>query len=212
MMNFHREKRRILFVEDDEDNWEIVALNLAECVVVCARDFNEGVRLARIGYFDLYLLDNWLPDGSGAELCRLIREFDPYTPIVFYSAAGYARDIREALRAGAQEYLVKPVSPGDLKDAVAQLIFIAGGRDFEARLAELAAVREELAIRQMENAERVEMAKEKRRRSEEKALRLKAEMTFLAAGGTRGEFARRWPSVFIEEVRGARASDAASGD
>jgi len=33
-------------------------------------------------------------------------------------------------------------------------------------------------------------------------MRLKAEKAFLEAGGTRGEFARRWPSVFTEEMRG----------
>jgi DNA-binding NarL/FixJ family response regulator len=41
---------------------------------------------------------------------------------LFYSAAGYKRDIEEGLSAGAQGYLVKPVSFGDLKQAVAQLI------------------------------------------------------------------------------------------
>jgi two-component system, NarL family, response regulator DevR len=66
-------------------------------------------------------LDNWLPDGTGVELCRLIREFDPHNPILFYSAAGYARDIEDALSAGAQAYLVKPVSLDELKQAVAQL-------------------------------------------------------------------------------------------
>jgi hypothetical protein len=47
--------------------------------------------------------------------------------------------------------------------------------------------------------------------AKEKALRLKAEMAFLAAGGARGDFAREWPSVFLEEVRGARTSAAWSG-
>jgi hypothetical protein len=83
---------------------------------------------------------------------------------------------------------------------------------FEARHAESAAIREDLAIRQAENAERVEKAKEKSLRAKEKALRVKAEMAFLAAGGARGDFAREWPSVFLGEVRGARTSAAGSGD
>jgi hypothetical protein len=53
----------------------------------------------------------------------------------------------------------------------------------------------------MENAELREKAQEKRLRAEEKALRLKAEMAFLAAGGARSDFARWWPSALIEEVR-----------
>ena len=53
----------------------------------------------------------------------------------------------------------------------------------------------------MENAERVEKAKEKRLRAKEKALRNMAQIAFLAAGGARGAFAREWLSVFLEEVR-----------
>jgi DNA-binding response OmpR family regulator len=176
-----------------------------------ARKMHKGLRFAYMGYFDLYILDNWLPDGDGVELCRLIRGFDPHTPIMFCSAAAYVRDIREATLAGAQEYLVKPVIPGELRQAVARLLSSTHETAFEARRAEIAAVRGELANRQTENAGRVEKAKEKRRRAEEKVLRLKAQMAFLAAGGTRGDFARRWPSVFTEEVRGQRKSDSASG-
>jgi hypothetical protein len=56
----------------------------------------------------------------------------------------------------------------------------------------------------MENDERIKEAQAIHLRSKKKALRLKAEMAFLKAGGTRGDFARRWPSVFIEEARGRR--------
>jgi len=212
MANIIRERKRILMVEDQEDAWEIVELKLSEYKLTFARDFDNGLRLARRGYFDLYILDNWLPDGSGIGLCRAIREFDPYTPILFYSAAAYERDIQEALRAGAQAYLVKPVRPDDLEHAVLGLTSPVSGRGSEAWRAEIAAIREELAIRYEEQGERVESAKEKRQRAEEKLMRLKAEKAFLDAGGTRGEFARRWPSVFTEEVRNKRTFDAASGN
>jgi len=211
MVRFNRAKKRILFVEDHEDAWDIVGFALAECKLTFARNFDGGLRLARQGYFDLYILDNWLPDGSGIGLCRAIREFDPYTPILFYSAAAYERDIQEALRSGASAYLVKPVKPDDLERMVAKLISPVDGRDFEAWHAEIAAVREELSIRYNEQAQRMKSAKDRHLRAEEKLMRLKAEKAFLDAGGTRGEFARRWPSVFIEEVRGQRESDSASG-
>jgi DNA-binding response OmpR family regulator len=145
-------------------------------------------------------------------LCRLIREFDPHTPILFYSACAYTRDLQAAFSAGAQEYLAKPVSFDDITRSVARLTSVAPETAFEARLAESAAIREELAIRQAENAERVERAKKKSLRAKEKALRLKAERAFLAAGGARGDFAREWPSVFLEEVRSARTSAAGNGD
>jgi DNA-binding response OmpR family regulator len=210
MANLDRERSRILLVEDQEDSSEIAAYNLEEYDLFYARDFDEGLRLAQHGYFDLYILDNWLPDRSGVELCRFIREFDPHTPILFYSAAAYARDIRDALRAGAQEYLVKPINFEELKRSVSDLLSAAREKAFEARRAAIAAIREELAIWRMENTEQVEKAKEKRLRSEKKALRTTAQTAFLTAGGARGDFAREWLAVFLEELRGVRAPDAVS--
>jgi DNA-binding response OmpR family regulator len=124
MPNIDREgtRARVLLVDDEEDARELAALTLAEYTLICARDFDEGLRIARRGYFDLYILDCWLPDKSGVELCCAIREFDPNTPILFYSAAAYAEDIQEGLLAGAQDYLTKPVIPDELRLAVARLI------------------------------------------------------------------------------------------
>ena len=211
MVNSNRERKRILLVEGQEDAWEIAAYNLGEHALFYARDFDEGLLAARRGYFDLYILDNWLPDGSGVGLCRAIREFDPHTPILFYSAAGYERDIEDALRAGAQDYLIKPVIPDELRQAVARLISVAPETAFEARQVEIAAIRNELAIRHTENIERIERAKKIYLYARAKAIRLKAEMAFLAAGGTRGAFAREWLPVFLEELCDADTSAAAIG-
>jgi DNA-binding response OmpR family regulator len=210
MGNFNRERKRILLVEEKAN--VLMALTLAEYSLTCARDFDEGLRAARRGYFDIYILDNWLPDWSGIELCRAIREFDPHTPILFCSAAACERDIENALRAGVQDYLVKPVIPDELMQAVSRLISAASETVFEARRAEVAAIREELAIRHMENAELREHAKENFLRAEEKMMRFKAQIAFLAAGAARGDFAREWPSVLLEEVRSARIPPAVSGN
>jgi DNA-binding response OmpR family regulator len=200
MMNSNRERKRILLVEDQEDAWDIAAYNLGEHALFYARDFDEGLRLARRGYFDLYILYSWAPDGSVMGLCRAIREFDPHTPILFCSVAANERDIEDALRAGAQDYLVKPVIPDELKQAVARLISIPTETAFEARRAESAAIREELAIRQTENIDRTEGAKKKYLYARVKAIRLRAEMAFLAAGGTRGVFEREWLPMFLDEL------------
>jgi len=211
MMNSNRERKRILLVEDEEDARELAALTLAEYTLICARGFDEGLFAARRGYFDLYILDNWLPSGSGVELCRLIREFDPHTPILFCSATAYVRDIREAIRAGARGYLVKPVIPDELRQAVARLISATPETVIEARRAESAAIREELATRHTENVELMGRAKNKYLNARLKAIRLRAEMVYLAAGGTRGAFAREWLSVFFEEVCGPDTPTAVSG-
>ena len=91
--------RRILYIEDHEDTRELVTLLLAQksYKVITGSTIESGVALAGAEKFDLYLLDSWLPDGSGLDLCRRIRQFDQTTPILFYSAAAYANDHDMAL-------------------------------------------------------------------------------------------------------------------
>lgn len=115
---------RVLYIEDHEDTRELVTLVLEQkCIeVVTGNSIKSGVALAGSQVFDLYLLDSWLPDGSGIELCRKIREFDQETPILFYSAAAYEMDRAEAIRSGAQAYLIKPSHPSELCSLVSSLI------------------------------------------------------------------------------------------
>jgi DNA-binding response OmpR family regulator len=124
--------KRILLVEDQEDAKDLCALTLPEYELTCSGDFDEGLRLARQRDFDLYILDSWLPGKSGVELCRAIREFDPDTPVLFYSAAAYERDKNQALQAGAQAYLTKPSAPRELRQAVARLISAVREIEFRA--------------------------------------------------------------------------------
>ncbi|HJS24614.1 MAG TPA: response regulator [Pyrinomonadaceae bacterium] len=115
---------RVLYVEDHEDTRELVTLVLEQrCFeVVTGSTIESGIALAASQQFDLYLLDSWLPDGSGLDLCRRIREFDKATPILFYSAAAYEIDRDLAMRCGAQAYLVKPSQPSELCNLVTALI------------------------------------------------------------------------------------------
>jgi two-component system OmpR family response regulator len=115
---------RVLYIEDHDDTRELVTLVLEQksYEVVTGSTIKSGVDLAHSQTFDLYLLDSWLPDGSGLDLCKQIREFDKATPIVFYSAAAYEIDRDEALDSGAQAYLVKPSPPSELCSLVTSLI------------------------------------------------------------------------------------------
>jgi OmpR-family two-component system manganese-sensing response regulator len=72
--------------------------------------------------FELIMLDSWLNDGSGLDLCRKIRKLDELTPILFYSALAFEKDKQEAFSAGAHRYLVKPVNLSELFTTVAELI------------------------------------------------------------------------------------------
>jgi len=117
-------KRRILYIEDHEDTRDLVTLVLQQkdFEVVTGSTVANGVALAEGGHFDLYLLDSWLPDGSGLDLCRQIRIFDQTTPILFYSAAAYEADRELALASGAQAYLIKPTQTTELCSLVSSLI------------------------------------------------------------------------------------------
>jgi DNA-binding response OmpR family regulator len=71
-------RKRILCVEDDEDNSGLMTalFELLNYRVVIASTSAEALRLSRSESFDLYLLDSWLPDGTGTQLCQQIRSFD----------------------------------------------------------------------------------------------------------------------------------------
>ena len=115
---------QILFTEDHADTRELVSLvlTISNCKVTLANTDDKALFLARANQFDLYLIDNWLPGGSGIELCKKLREFDPITPVLFYSGAAYESDKQEAFASGARGYLTKPVDNDELVNAVFRLI------------------------------------------------------------------------------------------
>ena len=121
-MNPHR--KRVLCVEDEEDTSSMISalLGLINCEVVLAQSLNEARQKIREGQFDLYLLDNWLPGGTGIKLCREIRDGDTTTPVIFYSGAAYDSDRQEAMEAGAQAYLIKPLDIAELIETVKRFI------------------------------------------------------------------------------------------
>ena len=114
----------VLFVEDDPDTRELMSfiLKSEDYQVVLAANYDEALLLARVLRFDLFIMDNWMPGGSGIELCRKLREFNVTTPIIFYSGAAYECDKREAFESGAQAYLTKPTDTDTLIETVANLI------------------------------------------------------------------------------------------
>lgn len=116
--------RRVLYTDDDPDACDLISVVLKQegFEVVCARNASEAIRLARSQDFDLYLMDSWLPDCSGTDLTRKLREFDAQTPVLFYSGAAYQADKEAARSAGAQGYIVKPASNQELIAEVVRLV------------------------------------------------------------------------------------------
>ena len=118
---------RILFVEDDGDTRELVTcvLTMNNYKVVAAEKCDDAFMLARSNDFDLYLIDNWMGECSGIDLCKRLCEFDPETPVLFYSGAAYENDKQQAFAAGAQGYLVKPVDDDELLRQLSRLMSTA---------------------------------------------------------------------------------------
>ncbi|HEX8735645.1 MAG TPA: response regulator [Pyrinomonadaceae bacterium] len=103
-------RHRVLYAEDNEDACFMLSalLGFSGIDILFAHTIKEAFQEARGKHFDLYLLGSGFSDGSDLELCRQLREFNPRTPIVFYSNDAYEIDRQEGLAAGAHAYLVKP--------------------------------------------------------------------------------------------------------
>jgi DNA-binding response OmpR family regulator len=116
------EKKRILCVEDDADTCELLTFLLSDYQIVFTDTLQKSIELFKSEHFDLCLLDNWLSDGLGTNLCRQLRALNPSIPIIFASGVAYQDEIQKALDAGAQAYLVKPYSMEELQKVVKDLI------------------------------------------------------------------------------------------
>ena len=118
---------RILFVDDNADIRFMIKewLSQFNYEVATAESMAEGLRLAKVEPFDLYILDARLPDGRGTELCIKIREFDRATPIIFYSCETQEQ-LRSELKCAAQEYVLKPEFD-DLEKAILRAMKMARG-------------------------------------------------------------------------------------
>ncbi len=102
-------KPRILSVDDHEDTLSMLRVMLGGYGydLTSAKSVAEALKLARSEDFDLFLFDFLFEDGTGRELCEKIREFDPKTPILFFSG-GHPNIQQEALSCGAQGFVMKP--------------------------------------------------------------------------------------------------------
>jgi CheY-like chemotaxis protein len=120
-------RKRILYAEDHQDSRELLTYVLSAYEVVPATTVAEAGALVRGERFDLCILDYFLPDGTGIELCRQIRTLNADLPIILLSGMGRESERQEAAGAGVQLYLLKPVDFESLAEAVARLLASTGG-------------------------------------------------------------------------------------
>jgi DNA-binding NtrC family response regulator len=116
---------RILVVDDSESVRAYLSEQLGELGyrVVLAEDGPRALALLEAGPWpDLVLLDVMLPGMDGLETLRAIRERAPSLPVVMVSVVGSARTIVEAMRAGANDYVSKPLAEAELDAAIARAL------------------------------------------------------------------------------------------
>ena len=110
----------VLIVDDEADIRELLELTLLRMglVVKTAASVAEANALLKEQRFDLCLTDMRLPDGEGLDLVRYISEHCGDLPVAVITAFGSAENAVAALKAGAFDYLSKPVSLEDLRTLV----------------------------------------------------------------------------------------------
>ncbi len=106
----------ILIVEDEESQRSLLAglLKNEGYTVSEAADGATAYELLQKGIFEIVLLDYRLPDTDGLSLVKKIKELNPSTEIVMITAFGSIENAVGALKAGASEYLTKPIDLDDL--------------------------------------------------------------------------------------------------
>ena len=109
-------RRRILVIEDEPDIVRGLrdALEFEGFEVLSGATGREGLRLARERSPDLVLLDLMLPDGNGFSVCEEIRRGNPLVPIIMLTARSQETDKIRGLESGADDYVTKPFSIGEL--------------------------------------------------------------------------------------------------
>ena len=133
----------ILIVEDDVPTCTFLADNLTAdgYDVVCAASLADALRTLEHAGIDLAVVDVGLPDGSGLELLRKVREaggpgsrIDPRLPLVVVSGRAGETDRVRGFERGADDFVAKPFAYGELRLRVAALLRRSRERRADGRL------------------------------------------------------------------------------
>lgn len=129
-MDIHRMTAapHLLVVDDDQEIRKLLARYLGEqgfrvSVAGSKREFNERIATEKL---DLVILDVLLPDGSGLDLCRHLRQRQPHLPVILVTALKEDVDRIIGLEIGADDYIGKPFNPRELLARVRAVLRRAG--------------------------------------------------------------------------------------
>ena len=110
----------LLVVEDDKDTADFICNGLLQSghLVDTASDGRDGLYMATTGNFDLVILDRMLPVVDGLTIVRTLRASGNKVPILILSALGEIDHRVDGLKAGADDYLVKPFAFSEMEARV----------------------------------------------------------------------------------------------
>jgi DNA-binding NtrC family response regulator len=108
---------RILLIDDEPDLSNAISRLLQSWGhdTACSATAAEGLAQQHSWAADLIFLDVGLPDQSGLEVLRELKRLSPETPVVMLTANDSSRLAVQAMRLGAEDYLIKPAEPEELK-------------------------------------------------------------------------------------------------
>ncbi len=117
-------KTRILIIDDDEPGRQIMELLLKKAGFepVSAGNGEQGISMVRNKKPDLVLVDLFLPDKSGIDILREIRQVNPELEVVVITGHASAETAVKAMKEGAFDYITKPVNFEELKIVIAKAI------------------------------------------------------------------------------------------
>ena len=110
------EKKKILLVDDEINILTVIRKFLQDnnFLVKTADTKEEALKLLKKEEFDIILSDYKLPDGTGMEILRFFRSFEPNKPFIMITAYGSINGAVEAMKEGASHYIAKPIDFDDL--------------------------------------------------------------------------------------------------
>jgi len=114
---------RVLVIDDDDPGREVMELLLRRAGFVAQSVSNgaDGVAVVQEGATDLVLVDLFLPDTSGIEILKEIRQVAPEIEVVVITGHASAQTAVAAMKEGAYDYITKPVNFDELKIVIAKI-------------------------------------------------------------------------------------------
>jgi len=120
ILRMEQEPKRILIVEDDPNSREVLveSLNRPEYAIQAASDAEEAYAKVKAWQPHLVVTDHDMPEVSGLELLKNLRQNQIYTTVIFVSGRTDSKTVAEVLRSGADDFVRKPFRLDELQARV----------------------------------------------------------------------------------------------